>query len=96
MADFPPSALTMYDTPDHHLVADAAGRRSIGDRTPGLVRADDGSPTLYVSRERPAGPAHAAHWLPAPAGDSRPMLRLHGPGDPVLEGTYTIPAFERA
>ncbi|MFB6422318.1 DUF1254 domain-containing protein [Streptomyces microflavus] len=88
-------SVTMYDTPDYYLVDNPAGRYSIGDRTPGLVHADDGSLTLYLSRERPADPARAANWLPAPAGDFRPMLRLYTPGAAVLDGSYEIPAVER-
>ncbi|MFE2289706.1 DUF1254 domain-containing protein [Streptomyces sp. NPDC059452] len=88
-------SVTMYGTPDYYLVENPAGRYSIGDRTPGLVHADDGSLTLYVSRERPADPERAANWLPAPAGDFRPMLRLYTPGAAVLDGSYEIPAVER-
>ncbi|AGK76895.1 DUF1254 domain-containing protein [Streptomyces microflavus] len=88
-------SVTMYNTPDYYLVDNPAGRYSIGDRTPGLVHADDGSLTLYLSRERPADPARAANWLPAPAGDFRPMLRLYTPGAAVLDGSYEIPAVER-
>ncbi|MFJ7056465.1 DUF1254 domain-containing protein [Streptomyces griseobrunneus] len=88
-------SVTMYNTPDYYLVDNPAGRYSIGDRTPGLVHADDGSLTLYLSRERPADPARAANWLPAPAGDFRPLLRLYTPGAAVLDGSYEIPAVER-
>lgn len=88
-------SVTMYSTPDYYLVDNPAGRYSIGDRTPGLVHADDGSLTLYLSHDRPADPARAANWLPAPAGDFRPMLRLYTPGAAVLDGSYEIPAVER-
>ncbi|MET9090827.1 DUF1254 domain-containing protein [Streptomyces cyaneofuscatus] len=88
-------SVTMYSTPDYYLVENPAGRYSIGDRTPGLVHADDGSLTLYLSHDRPADPARAANWLPAPAGDFRPMLRLYTPGAAVLDGGYEIPAVER-
>ncbi|MEU0161061.1 DUF1254 domain-containing protein [Streptomyces sp. NPDC006261] len=88
-------SVTMYSTPDYYLVGNPAGRYSIGDRTPGLVHADDGSLTLYLSHDRPADRARAANWLPAPAGDFRPMLRLYTPGAAVLDGSYEIPAIER-
>ncbi|WP_405509544.1 DUF1254 domain-containing protein [Streptomyces cyaneofuscatus] len=88
-------SVTMYSTPDYYLVDNPADRYSIGDRTPGLVHADDGSLTLYLSLDRPADPARAANWLPAPAGDFRPMLRLYTPGAAVLDGSYAIPAVER-
>ncbi|WUW24338.1 DUF1254 domain-containing protein [Streptomyces sp. NBC_01463] len=88
-------SVTMYDTPDYFLVANPAGRYSIGDRTPGIVRGDDGSLTLRISRERPADPAAAANWLPAPEGGFRPMLRLYMPQSAVLDGRYEIPAVRR-
>ncbi|GAA3373482.1 DUF1254 domain-containing protein [Streptomyces sannanensis] len=88
-------SLTMYDTPDHFLVDNPAGRYSIGDRTPGLVRADDGSLTLVLQHERPKDPVEAANWLPAPAGDFRPMIRLYQPREPVLRGDYRLPRVVR-
>lgn len=98
--DGPPPAeafwsVTMYDTPDCFLVANPAGRYSVGDRTPGIVYGPDGSLTVHISRERPAAPDAAANWLPAPEGDFRPMLRLYLPGRAVLDGEYEIPGIRR-
>lgn len=87
-------SLTMYDAPDGRLAESSAGRHAIGDRTPGLVRADDGSLTVHLGEERPADLA-AANWLPAPEGDFRLVLRLYAPGRAVLDGSYEIPAVER-
>ncbi|MEU3396458.1 DUF1254 domain-containing protein [Streptomyces filamentosus] len=84
-------SVTMYDTPDYYLVANPADRYSLGDRTPGLVYGEDGSLTVVIQRERPEDPAEAANWLPAPAGDFRPMIRLYTPGPSVLDGTYRLP-----
>ncbi|MFG2623965.1 DUF1254 domain-containing protein [Streptomyces sp. NPDC048473] len=89
-------SVTMYDTPDHRLVENPAARYSVGDRTPGLVYGEDGSLTIHIQKERPAGPAAAANWLPAPGGDFRPVLRLYEPGPEILDGTYEIPAVERS
>ncbi|MEW1690835.1 DUF1254 domain-containing protein [Streptomyces sp. NPDC091265] len=88
-------SVTMYDTPDYYLVANPAGRYSVGDRTPGIVYGDDGALTVHISRERPADPVAAANWLPAPEGDFRPMLRLYMPERSVLDGRYGIPAVRR-
>ncbi|UUN26513.1 DUF1254 domain-containing protein [Streptomyces sp. FIT100] len=88
-------AVTMYDTPDHYLVANPIGRYAVGDRTPGLVRAGDGSLTLHIQQDRPSDPAGAANWLPSPPGDFRPMARLYLPEAPVLDGTYRLPPIER-
>ena len=88
-------SVTMYDVPDYYLVENPAGRYSIGDRTPGLVYAADGSLTLYLSKDRPADAEAAANWLPAPEGDFRPILRLYTPRQAALDGSYVIPVIER-
>ncbi|MFD9500630.1 DUF1254 domain-containing protein [Streptomyces sp. NPDC060035] len=88
-------SVTMYDVPGHHLVENPEDRYAIGDRTPGVVYAADGSLTLYLSRQRPTDPGRAANWLPAPAGDFRPVMRLRTPDQAVLDGSYVIPAVER-
>ncbi|MEU3460721.1 DUF1254 domain-containing protein [Streptomyces sp. NPDC006733] len=87
-------SVTMYDTPHYYLVDNTADRYSIGDRTSGLVHGADGSLTLYLQKDRPAHPDEAANWLPTPGGDFRPMIRLYTPQQPVLDGTYRIPAIE--
>lgn len=35
-------------------------------------------------------------WLPAPAGDFRPVLRMYEPAPSVLDGTYVVPAIIRS
>jgi hypothetical protein len=97
--DPPPPAdafwsFTMYDTPDYHLVDNPIDRYSIGDRTPGLIYGDDGSVTIYLQTEDPAGDKQA-NWLPVPAGDFRPLLRMYQPGPSVLDGTYALPPIRR-
>lgn len=87
-------SLTMYDTPDYYLVANEIDRYSIGNTTPGLQTADDGSITITMSRSRPAAD-RAANWLPAPEGTFRPILRMYVPGDDILTGAYEIPAISR-
>ncbi|WTW92221.1 DUF1254 domain-containing protein [Streptomycetaceae bacterium NBC_01309] len=83
-------SVTMYDMPDYFLIDNAANRYSIGDRTPGLVYGSDGSLTLYLMHAKPVE-GEAANWLPTPAGDFRPMLRMYQPGKAVLDGTYQLP-----
>ena len=87
-------SITMYDMPDYYLVANPIERYSIGDRTPGLVTAADGSITIRMQRDEPE-PAARANWLPTPEGDFRPMLRVYIPDQSVLDGTYTLPAIAR-
>lgn len=88
-------SVTMYDLPEYHLVDNPADRYSIGDRTPGLVRASDGSLTLRLSRERPADESEAANWLPTPPGRFRPVLRMYEPRDAVVTGSYRLPPITR-
>lgn len=88
-------SLTMYSVPDFYLVENPIGRYSIGDRTPGLVRDEDGALTITISHERPDDRAGAVNWLPAPAGDFRPVMRMYEPDASVLDGGYTFPAITR-
>lgn len=88
-------SLTMYDTPDYYLVDNPINRYSIGDRTPGLRHSSDGSLTIVLQRDQPTDPVEAANWLPTPAGDFRPCLRLYQPGTEVLDETYQLPPITR-
>lgn len=83
-------SLTMYDVPDFYLVANPIDRYSIGDRTPGLRTAEDGSVTISMQASAP-GPDKESNWLPAPAGRFRPILRMYQPQKAVLDGTYVLP-----
>ncbi len=87
-------SFTMYDTPNYYLVANPIDRYSIGDRTPGLRYAADGSVTIYLQTDQPDGDK-ASNWLPTPAGDFRPILRMYEPGQAVLDGTYPLPKIRR-
>jgi hypothetical protein len=68
---------------------------SIGDRTPGLVYADDGSLTINISHIKPREAIAAANWLPAPAGAFRPVLRMYEPAPEILDQSYTVPPITR-
>jgi hypothetical protein len=87
-------SLTMYDVPKFLLVANPIDRYSIGDRTPGLQVAGDGSLTIYLQHESP-GPERESNWLPTPAGDFRPLMRMYQPRPEVLSGDYALPAITR-
>jgi hypothetical protein len=83
-------SLTMYDVPDFYLVANPIDRYSIGDRTPGLQIAEDGSVTIYMQTEAPA-PRKRSNWLPTPAGPFRPVIRMYQPRPEVLDGGFELP-----
>jgi hypothetical protein len=87
-------SLTMYDVPDFYLIANPVDRYSIGDRTPGLKTADDGSVTIYIQKDSP-GPEHDSNWLPTPETAFRPIMRMYQPRKEILAGTYILPAITK-
>jgi hypothetical protein len=87
-------SLTMYDGSDFYLVANPINRYSIGDRTPGLKRNDDGSISLYIGNASP-GDDRESNWLPAPAAPFRPCMRMYQPRKEILDDTYVLPSIAR-
>lgn len=86
-------SLTMYRRSDCLFVANPIGRYSIGDRTPGVFPAADGSLTIRVQATDP-GPGH--HWLPAPPGEPfYVVLRLYQPQAEHLAFRYAYPPLRR-
>jgi len=81
-------SITMYDA-TNFFADNPISRFSIGDRTPGLRTADDGSLTIAIQREEPE--AGRSNWLPAPEGDYRLSLRLYIPKPEVLSGEWAPP-----
>ena len=86
-------SITMYDN-DFQLVKKPINRFSIGDRTPGLIKNDDGSLEIYIQHAEPAG--HAGNWLPSPPdGLFRLNYRIYLPEgdakDPATLGKYLPP-----
>ena len=88
-------SLTMYSVPDFYLVDNPINRYSIGDRTPGVILDDDGALTITISHQRPTGEKAAANWLPSPAGDFRPVMRMYEPDAAILDQSYEFPAITR-
>lgn len=81
-------SVTLYDA-DRFLYPNAAGRHSIGDRTPGLQFGADGSLQIDFGH---TPPPNTANWLPTPAGPFYLILRLYHPRDGVR--SWRIPALE--
>ena len=88
-------SVTMYDAQDFFLVANPIDRYSIGDRTPGLRYAGDGSLTITLQTDEPDEPERRANWLPTPAGAFRPLLRVYEPDDAIFDGSYELPPIVR-
>lgn len=84
-------SLTMYGKADCMLVDNVLGRYSLGDRSPSLRYAPDGSLRLRLSATPPADPADEGNWLPAPAGPFYVTLRLYVPQPAHLDKTFVYP-----
>jgi hypothetical protein len=88
-------SLTMYDVPAYGLVDNEIGRYSIGNRTPGIQRNPDGSIQILIQHDAPE-PDKESNWLPAPAGDFRPVMRVYQPRKELIAGDYNLPPIRRA
>ncbi|HTV93370.1 MAG TPA: DUF1214 domain-containing protein, partial [Verrucomicrobiae bacterium] len=83
-------SVTMYDMPNRLLVANPIDRYSLGDRS-NLTYAPDGSLTIYIQAQSP-GADKESNWLPSPAsGPFNYVVRLYGPKQSVLDGTWKLP-----
>lgn len=83
-------SLTAYGT-DMYLVANEIDRWSISDRTPGLVYANDGSLTLYLSAEPPDV---RENWLPVPTGPYLLGMRVYEGQPEVVACEWFPPAMD--
>ena len=81
-------SVTLYDA-DRFLYANAMGRHSIGDRTPGLRFEADGALQLDFSHERPA---QTSNWLPTPQGHFYLIVRIYYPRDGIM--SWRVPALQ--
>jgi len=80
-------SLSMYGT-DMFFVDNEIDRYSVGDRTAGLVRDDDGALTITVSHTCPDG---STNWLPAPPGRGLVALRVYEGLPAVVDATWFPP-----
>ena len=73
-------------------------RYSLGSRTGGVVRNDDGTLDIVIQRGMPTDASERANWLPTP-GPSYPsfqmVLRLYLPKPELLQGPNTLPPIRR-
>ena len=83
-------SFTMYDLPNRYLAENAINRYSIGSQTESLKINEDGSLTIFFQTESP-GKDREGNWLPSPDGPFYTVLRIYGPSDSILNGTYKLP-----
>ncbi len=76
-------SLTLYDSATNYTVPNPINRYALGSDDKTLQRNADGSLTVYLQTGSP-GPAKAANWLPAPAGQYYLILRAYAPGEGLL------------
>ena len=86
-------SITLYRRSDCLLVANPINRYSIGDRTLGLEHDPDGGLSIAICADDPGS---GKNWLPAPRdGGFYLTLRLYGPQEPHLHGTFSYPPVRR-
>jgi len=71
-------SVTAYLPVSIELVPNSAKKYVVASYTPGLVTAADGSVTIVMAVDQPAG-VPKANWLPIPRGPFNILLRAYGP-----------------
>ena len=77
------------------MIDNPIDRYSLGDRTPGLRYNADGSLTIAIQHVSP-GVDTESNWLPAPPGRFYLNVRAYMPQQPLLDGSYRLPAVRKA
>jgi hypothetical protein len=87
-------SLTAYTPNSIELVRNSKNKYVVASYTEGLKLNPDGSLSVYMARDLPAG-VPVANWLPIPRGAFNIMLRVYGPEGSVADNTYVPPAIDR-
>jgi hypothetical protein len=87
-------SVTAYTPQSIELIDNSADKYDVASYLPGLETAEDGSISIYVARELPAG-VPAANWLPVSHRRFNLMLRVYGPAGSVADNTYIPPGIQR-
>lgn len=82
-------SLTLYELPERFLVNNPINRYSIGDRTSGLKTDANGDLSIYIQHDPPKG--KESNWLPSPKGGFFYLIRIYGPEESILNGTWKAP-----
>ncbi|CAM3583669.1 DUF1254 domain-containing protein [Flavobacterium chungbukense] len=82
-------SITLYELPSRYLVNNPINRYSIGDRTTGLKYEPNGDLNIYIQNEVPKG--KESNWLPAPKNAFYYLIRIYGPDESILKGTWKAP-----
>jgi hypothetical protein len=87
-------SVTAYTPEAIELVPNPAHIYAVASYTPGLQSNSDGSLSIYMAQQLPAG-VPMANWLPIPPGAFNIMLRVYGPEGSVADNTYVPPGIEK-
>jgi len=89
-------SLTAYTPEAIELVANPAHKYAVASYTPDLQLNNDGSLSVYMAQQLPAG-VPMANWLPIPPGAFNIMLRVYGPEGTVKDppNTYVPPGIQK-
>ena len=95
---FPPVkafwSLTMYDGITQLLIDNPLDRYLVNSpMMDDFILNEDGSLTFYIQKDSP-GEALEANWLPAPNGPFYCFMRLYGPEEAALNGSWTAPPIQ--
>ena len=82
-------SMTIYGT-DYNFIPNQINRYSIGDRTPGVKKNEDGGTTFYFQNES-LGPDKESNWLPTGSGAWFTVLRLYIPHPEVVNAEWKCP-----
>ena len=89
-------SLTLYDGKTQLLINNPINRYLVNSSMmKDFVLGDDGSLTIYVQKDAPGG-ALKANWLPAPEGPFYCVMRLYGPEDNALNGSWRNPPMQKS
>lgn len=87
-------SVTAYTPEAIELVDNPADKYAVASYTPPQPNKDNGSVSIYMARQLPAG-VPIANWLPIPARAFNIMLRVYGPEGNVANNTYVPPGIFR-
>lgn len=91
-------SITMYDKSADgtggYLIKNSINRFLVNSTTEGLSYDKDGGLTVYIQNEKPDKQL-ASNWLPAPAEPFYLMIRIYGPKESAMYGTWFPPAVEK-
>lgn len=88
-------SITMYDGKSQLLVNNELNRYLLNSSMIDQFKMnEDGSLTLYIQKDSPAKELQP-NWLPASDGPFYAVLRLYGPEEPALKGTWINPPMKK-